>query len=83
MATTPLTDDSDRALRAQKVRKVGKYTALYTVTLLFVAFAALPFAWMVFTVCHPAETAPSCQSGSDVGQTAADPITRRSSIFES
>jgi multiple sugar transport system permease protein len=50
MATPPLTDDGDRALRAQKVRTVGKYTALYTVALLFVAFAALPFAWMVFTV---------------------------------
>ena len=38
---------------------------------------------MLFTVCHPAETAPSCQSGSEYGQTAAEPMTRRFSIFES
>ena len=32
------------------LRKVGRYGVLYTLASMFVMFAAIPFAWMVFTV---------------------------------
>src|SRR6185436_12548762 len=40
-------------------------------------------SWMNFNACHPAEIAPSCQSGSECGVTAADPTTMRLSTLES
>ena len=40
----------DTGRRGQTARKVGHYSVLYTVASLFVLFAALPFAWMIFTI---------------------------------
>jgi multiple sugar transport system permease protein len=38
------------SLRARMVRHVASRTLLYALVLIFGAFAALPFAWMVFTI---------------------------------
>jgi multiple sugar transport system permease protein len=43
------TVDSDRP-RSQLPRKIGRYSLLYTVSGIFVLFAGIPFAWMIFTV---------------------------------
>jgi multiple sugar transport system permease protein len=50
MDTTNCQDETDDSARRNTVRKVGRYSLLYTVASMFVLFAALPFAWMVFTV---------------------------------
>src|SRR5215216_131381 len=36
--------------RHETIRKVGRYGLLYSIASMFVLFAAIPFAWMVFTV---------------------------------
>ena len=50
MTATTYIDDGDEDPRHVTARKIGKYGLLYTVASMFVLFAALPFAWMVFTV---------------------------------
>lgn len=49
MATTTTTID-EQGDRPNPVKKVARRGVLYSVATLFTLFAALPFAWMVFTV---------------------------------
>jgi multiple sugar transport system permease protein len=46
-STAPRADDGRRI---ETARKVGRFGVLYSLASFFVLFAALPFAWMVFTV---------------------------------
>ena len=51
-APVPVIDESPGDIRrhSQLGRKVGHYGVLYTLSTFFVLFAAIPFAWMVFTI---------------------------------
>jgi multiple sugar transport system permease protein len=50
MAATFYADEEGEGSRRVAARKIGRYGLLYTVASMFVLFAAIPFAWMVFTV---------------------------------
>ena len=51
-APIPVIDESPEDIRrpSQLGRRVGHYGVLYTLASFFVIFAAVPFAWMVFTI---------------------------------
>src|SRR3954451_10066102 len=40
----------DRAAAVEKAKYVGKRSLIYTLATFFSLFAAIPFAWMVFTI---------------------------------
>jgi multiple sugar transport system permease protein len=49
MAATPPPAESERR-PSQLPRKIGRYSVLYTLSSIFIVFAGIPFAWMVFTI---------------------------------
>jgi multiple sugar transport system permease protein len=49
MATSPAPVEYEQR-PSQLPRKIGRYSLLYTLSGIFILFAGIPFAWMVFTV---------------------------------
>lgn len=47
---TPTAPIVDERQGNETVRKIGRYGLLYTLASIFVLFAGIPFAWMIFTV---------------------------------